>query len=80
MRPRRLIILMKSALELHNRALKELADSGDAGNWRAELQPEYIQALAAIKAADVFLQPRPPKPTKPKVTTCPPSITNSSTP
>lgn len=30
---------------------KALADSGDAGNWRAEDQPKYQQALSALAKA-----------------------------
>ena len=55
----RLIRQMKAALEHHNRELKALADSGDAGFWKAEDTAEYIEALAAIKAADAYLTPKP---------------------
>lgn len=55
----RLIRQMKAALEHHNRALKELADSGDSGFWKAEDTAEYIEAKAAIKAADAYLKPKP---------------------
>jgi hypothetical protein len=42
------------ALELNNDEWKSLADSGDAGYWRAEDQDHYKQtnkAITAIKAA-----------------------------
>lgn len=58
----RLIRQMKAALEHHNRELKALADSGDAGFWEAEKTTEYIEAKAAIHAADAYLN----KKTKPK--------------
>jgi len=39
------------ALQLLFESYKSLADSGDAGNWRIEDQPEGKQALAAIERA-----------------------------
>ena len=63
MSTRKLIIQMKAALELHNKELKALADSGDAGFWKAEDTLEYQQAEAAIAAADAYLQPKPTKET-----------------
>lgn len=46
-------ILLQQALDaliLTNDRWKSLADSGDAGNWRAEEQPHYVQTEAAITA------------------------------
>lgn len=37
------------ALELHNKELKQLADSGDAGFWKAEEQEEYKVAQDVIQ-------------------------------
>ena len=60
---KKLILQMKAALEFHNKELKALADSGDAGFWKAEDTLEYQQAEAAIAAADAYLQPKPTKET-----------------
>lgn len=40
-----------AALESLFDSYKQLADSGDAGNWRIEDQPEGKQAIAAMAAA-----------------------------
>lgn len=45
----------RAALEEHNVQIKLLADSGDAGNWKAEELSEYKQAEEVIKAIDDYL-------------------------
>jgi hypothetical protein len=51
----------RAALEEHNAQLKSLADSGDAGFWKAEDRPEYNQAWDAINAIDAYLLDRKAK-------------------
>ena len=38
---------------------KGIADSGDGGNWRAEDQPEYIQAVAILQEFEAQIPPLP---------------------
>lgn len=38
---------------------KGLADSGDSGNWAAEEEPNYIDAMAAIKDFEEEQEPLP---------------------
>lgn len=51
----------REALEEHNSRLKSLADSGDAGFWSAEEQPEYIEAQRVIDEIDAHLPPLTPE-------------------
>lgn len=54
-----LIRQMLEALEKSNLEWKELADSGDAGYWKAEEQAHYQQSEAAITAATARLEKAP---------------------
>ena len=53
--------LALEALELNNDKWKSLADSGDAGYWRAEDQDHYKQTNKAITAIkEALAQPQRP--------------------
>ena len=54
-----LIRQMLEALEKSNSEWKELADSGDAGYWKAEDQTHYQRSEAAITAARDRLEKAP---------------------
>lgn len=54
-----LIRQMLEALEKSNLEWKGLADSGDAGYWKAEDQTRYQQSEAAITAARAHLEKAP---------------------
>ena len=54
-----LIRQMKAALEKYNDWLTMICESGDFGFSPAPTFDEYIEALAAIKAADAYLTPKP---------------------
>lgn len=45
------------ALVLNNEEWKALADSGDAGNWKAEEQDHFVQAEIAIQKLASLLPP-----------------------